>query len=218
MQDNFLDMEILCPLCEGTTDTLYSEIADRKYYKCPLCDGVFMGSDFLPNRTEEIDRYMEHNNDVYDERYRNFVNPIVDAILRDFPKNSKGLDFGAGTGPVISQILREQGYEIVQYDPFFHPYESLFNQEYDYIVACEVIEHFHYPASEFSMLRDSLKANGKLYCKTSVLQPDQNFESWYYKDDPTHVFFYSFKTLERIKKVFDFKKLIVKENLIIFSI
>ncbi|MBK5196280.1 MAG: class I SAM-dependent methyltransferase [Proteiniphilum sp.] len=211
-------MYTLCPLCEAVTDKICTVIKNRKYYRCAQCDGVFMDSAFLPDRTEEAYRYREHNNDVYDDRYRAFVSPIVEAVLENFTAENRGLDFGAGTGPVISKMLEEKGYDIRQYDPFFHADRSLLNKQYDYVVACEVIEHFHYPASEFLLLRGLLNDNGKLYCRTSILHPEQNFESWYYKDDPTHVFFYSPITAEKIRDKFGFKRVDINGNLIIFSV
>jgi len=39
--------------------------------------------------------------------------------MKDFNTNHKGLDFGAGTGPVISKVLKDKGYCIAQYDIFF---------------------------------------------------------------------------------------------------
>lgn len=35
--------------------------------------------------------YKEHNNDIKDEGYQNFVSPITLAIMRDFTQNDKGL-------------------------------------------------------------------------------------------------------------------------------
>lgn len=211
-------MDTLCPLCEMVTVTTCTVIKNRKYYRCAQCDGIFMDSAFLPDRTEEVYRYKEHNNDVYDHRYRAFVSPIVDGVLTDFTSESRGLDFGAGTGPVISKMLEEKGYQIKQYDPFFHADRSLLRDHYDYVIACEVIEHFHYPAGEFLLLRGLLNENGKLYCRTSILYPEQDFEKWYYKDDPTHVFFYSTITAEKIRDQFGFRRVDINGNLIIFSV
>jgi len=86
------------------------------------------------------------------------------------------------------------------------------------VIACEVIEHFHYPAGEFLLLRGLLNENGKLYCRTSILYPEQDFEKWYYKDDPTHVFFYSTIKAEKIRDQFGFRRVDINGNLIIFSV
>lgn len=113
-------------------------------------------------------RYQKHNNDIEDDGYQQFVSPITLAIMRDFTQNHKGLDFGAGIGPVIFKILKDQGYMIRLYDPFFHNYPNLLKAQYDYIAVCEVIEHFHDPKKEFSLLKKLLRQNGKLYCMTNI--------------------------------------------------
>ena len=52
---------------------------------------------------------------------------------------------------------------------------------------------------------------------TSIYSEDIDFDSWTYKDDITHVFFYHQKALEWIKKEIGFSHLELKENLIIYS-
>lgn len=159
---------------------------------------------FLSPENERA-RYETHNNDLDDPGYQNFVRPLVDAVICDFPKSSHGLDFGAGTGPVLSRLLADAGYDMTLYDPFFHPNEELLKLQYDFIVSCEVIEHFHHPAREFEMLRRLLKPGGKLYCKTDPFTPGIDFTRWYYKNDPTHVFFYTDPSFEFIKNQFGFR-------------
>ncbi|MEN6589381.1 MAG: hypothetical protein ABFC30_07015 [Proteiniphilum sp.] len=114
-------MDTLCPLCEMVTVTTCTVIKNRKYDRCAQCDGIFMDSAFLPDRTEEEYRYKEHNNDVYDDRYRACVSPIVEAVLSDFTSQSRGLDFGAGTGPVISKMLEEKATRSNSTIPSFMP-------------------------------------------------------------------------------------------------
>jgi len=101
---------------------------------------------------------MTHNNDVNDSGYHKFVSPIVNAVLNDFLPEHKGLDFGAGTGPVISKLLTDRNYQIKQYDPYFFNLPELLQKKYDYIVCCEVIEHFYDPDKEFQLLKSLLKA------------------------------------------------------------
>ncbi|MBN2764749.1 MAG: class I SAM-dependent methyltransferase [Paludibacteraceae bacterium] len=176
-----------------------------------------MDKDFLPDRAAEKVRYQEHLNDVNDLRYQQFVNPIVEKVFTHFSKDHAGLDFGAGTAPVISKLLADKAYQIVQYDPFFHYAPQLLYGHYDYIVSCEVIEHFHAPAKEFQILKNMLKPGGKLICMTNIYKQSIDFKSWYYKDDPTHVFFYQQDTLAYIKERYGFSDLSIEHNLIVFS-
>lgn len=204
-----------CPLCSTEAAHFFSK-NNKEYFSCDNCYGVFMGKDYLPDDDDEIFRYNEHNNDVNDPNYQNFVKPIVNGILNDFNARHKGIDFGAGTGPVISKMLIDKNYNIVQYDPFFHNYPQLLENKYDYIACCEVIEHFHNPYKEFNLLNKILNPSGKIYCMTNILNDAIDFKSWYYKDDPTHVFFYRKETFEYIRDLYRFRNIEIKDNLIVF--
>ena len=205
-----------CPLCNSTS-TLFCEKTKHLFYKCNTCHGIFRPKHTFLTAEEEKAHYEKHNNDVFDERYQNFVSPIVNAILQDFTPEAKGLDFGSGTGPVIAKMLTDKGYQVQNYDLFFANEPSLLNQKYDYISCCEVMEHFHQPYKEFELLKSLLLPKGKLYCKTEVFNNQKPFENWYYKDDFTHVFIYQHKTLEWIKTKFHFSNLVIKEKLIVFE-
>ena len=207
---------VICPLCNSTS-TLSCEKPKHLFYKCNNCDGIFRPKDTFLTAEEEKEHYEKHNNDVFDERYQNFVSPIVDAILQDFPPEAKGLDFGSGTGPVIAKMLLDKGFQVINYDLFFANDVSLLKEKYDYVSCCEVMEHFHHPYQEFELLKSLLLPKGKLYCKTEVYSNQKPFENWYYKDDFTHVFIYQPKTLEWIKNEFHFSNLIIKEKLLVFE-
>ena len=170
-----------------------------------------------PTKTEEVARYKTHNNNVEDKGYQNFVSPITSAIFRDFKTNNKGLDFGAGTGPVISKVLKDKAYNIKLYDPFFHNYPKTLEENYDFIACCEVIEHFYHPNKEFKLLYKLLNPNGKLYCMTLIYDKSILFDKWFYKNDSTHVFIYQKETLYWIKKKMRFKEVIIKDRLITFT-
>jgi hypothetical protein len=205
-----------CPLC-NSQGTVFYQYKKRLYYQCNTCSGIYADKSLWPNLNAEKLRYEQHINDVNDINYQRFVLPIVDAITNDFTVNDKGLDFGAGTGPVISKLLKDKSYSIAQYDPFFHNYPSLLTQEYNYIACCEVIEHFHTPYKEFTLLRKLLAPNGKLFCMTNIYNEGINFHDWYYKNDITHVFIYHENTIRWIKEEFGFTALNISDRLIIFD-
>ncbi|MDZ4752061.1 MAG: class I SAM-dependent methyltransferase [Flavobacteriales bacterium] len=167
---------------------------------------------------EEESRYKLHNNNIEDQGYRKFVEPVVNAIIELYSSTSHGLDFGAGPGPVLAEMLNKAGYHLELYDPIFHKNPELLTKSYDYIICCEVIEHFHQPHREFKLLRSLLNKNGALVAMTHIYCCEIDFEKWYYKNDFTHVFFYQIETLEWIKTEFSFSKLEVKNRLIKFII
>jgi len=206
-----------CPLCSNSDNTVYYNGDEGLFYRCNTCNLIHKDSNQYPSTTAEKERYLTHNNDVTDIRYQNFVLPIVEAVKTDFSANTKGLDFGAGTGPVITKMLQEKGYSLTLYDTFFHPNQEALQQSYDFIVCCEVIEHFHQPNEEFLLLKKLVEPKGKLYCMTELFSETIDFKNWYYKNDETHVVFYSEETFKWIQEIFNFSEVKIDGRLIVFS-
>ena len=212
VQDNIV---VFCPLCAGNSNVFY-QYKKRLYHQCNNCSGIFVDKSLVPSPDDERRRYEEHNNDVDDLNYQQFVSPITNAILETHTQADKGLDFGAGTGPVISKVLKDHNYSIIEYDPLFHNYPELLNNKYDYIACCEVIEHFHNPLKEFRLLKNLLKKGSLLYCMTDIYDERINFHNWYYKNDLTHVFIYHMNTIHWIQQKFGFSDVIISGRLITF--
>ena len=210
-------MKFKCSLCSGSADLFYQSVK-QVFYKCRTCEGVFAPPSSLPDRHTERERYLSHNNDVNDLRYQQFVSPIVKKVTSNFaPGTHCGLDFGAGTGPVITKLLSHLKYQVSAYDPIFINKQDLLTRTYDFIACCEVMEHFHNPRKEFRILRKLLSPAGKLYCMTHLYSEDIDFAAWYYKNDPTHVFLYQKQTIEFITRQFGFSKAEIEGRLISFA-
>lgn len=206
----------LCRLCKHSISK-FETIKDRHYYRCPQCDAIQLDEIHLLDSKAEKARYDTHNNDVFDLGYQKFVSPIVKYILKEFDKNHKGLDFGAGPGPVISKLLIDQGYQINQYDPHYYPNTSVLDYKFDYIVACEVIEHFNHPKKDFYLLRNLITDLGQWIFMTDIYDDSISFSDWYYKNDETHVIFYTKKTFNFLKETYGFNDLIINKRLIILK-
>lgn len=209
-----MSQEARCPLCANVSQ----EVEEDIFYQCRECEAFFRPKSLYPTKDEEEKRYREHNNDVNDPRYQQFVSPIVNAVKDHFVTSECGLDFGAGTGPVASKLLIDAGYSMSLYDPFFHNNLQMLNNSYDFIICCEVIEHFHNPHREFRRLRELLNPKGRLYCMTHLYDSSVNFKEWYYRRDETHVFIYTEKTMRWIKNEFNFKDVTIEKRLITFSL
>ena len=69
--------------------------------------------------------------------------------------------------------------------------EGVFSKTYDFVTACEVVEHLHNPQIELDRLFNLLKPDGVLAIKTQFLPLKDEFSDWYYKRDLTHVCFFS---------------------------
>ncbi len=206
-----------CPLCNAQTKLFFTS-KDREYYECAICFAISLNSANYISSEQEKKRYQEHNNDVNDIRYQDFVKPIINAVKKEFSKTDCGLDFGSGTGPVITKLLKDLNYNITTFDPFFDNNLKVLNTRYNFIACCEVIEHFHHPLKEFRLLKSLLKSGGKLYCMTELYNENINFEKWYYKNDDTHVFFYHPRTFEWIKEELKFSKVSKSGRLITFEV
>jgi SAM-dependent methyltransferase len=206
---------IQCPLCSSKAIPFQS-YREKQYYQCTLCRSVFLHPAYYVSAAEEKERYLEHNNDVNDPGYQEFVSPIIESVLNNQQPSDSGLDYGSGTGPVITKLLRDNNYQITTYDPIFDRKKEALTKQYDYIVCCEVVEHFCRPHEEFTGLRNILKPGGRLYIMTFPYVESIDFKSWNYKDDQTHVFFYHAKAFEWIKTNFGFKEVQIKQRLIEF--
>ena len=206
-----------CLLCHNKKTRQYHYSEKFSCFECDNCGSVYKDPTTFPDAAEEKERYLKHHNEVDDKGYKTFVSPISNYIHNNFNTSTIGLDFGAGTGPVISEMLSKYGYNLVLYDPFFHKNHNALKQSYDFIVCCEVIEHFHNPSKEFQLLRNLLKPGGSLLCMTELLPKKEHFANWYYKNDITHVIFYSDKNLQWIQNHFRFSKVNIDKRLIVLD-
>lgn len=188
-----------CPLCNAQL----TKKVDEYYFICSACGAYVMDSKYYVSFLSEKSKYEEHNNDIHDVRYQKFASPLTEEILEHFEPYHLGLDYGSGTGPVISKILQDKGYNVKLYDPYFHPDESYLNLKYDYIFSCEVFEHFHQPKQEIEKLVNLLKTDGYLLIMTSLYHSKIDFRNWNYRDDQTHVFIYTTKTINYIAEKFN---------------
>lgn len=207
---------IPCILC-GSQTRPFTRVRDRDYFDCPCCRAIVMDPDYYVSREDEIYRYETHDNDVEDPRYQNFVSPLVEEVKKDCPQGSSGLDYGSGTGPVAAKLLRDDGYVVTTFDPFFEPNPEAFQHTYDFIISSEVVEHFHYPAKEFRLLKSLLHPGGHLYAMTLRYSDDIDFEQWHYMNDETHVIFYREETAEWICSAFNFSDYRLEERIMAFK-
>lgn len=215
-QQLFTDLMSACRLCASPTRPFAIE-RGRAYQQCSHCHSVMMAEAFLPDAQTEKALYLTHNNDVDDPRYQRFVSPIIEAVSQSHSVAETGLDFGCGNGPVITTLLRQKGFQITLFDPFFHNDNSVLDAQYDFIISCEVIEHLHQPDRVFKQLRAMLKPGGKLYCMTLCYDEKIDFAGWHYKNDPTHVFFYHTDSLPLIRDRYGFAGVSHADRLIIWS-
>ena len=180
-----------CPLCRHNNPALFHADTHRRYYRCSRCSLIFVPAEQYLCADKEKAIYDYHQNSVEDDGYRRFLSRMAEPIQQYLPVGSQGLDFGCGPEPVLSMMLKQQGYHMSVYDKYYLPDESVFNTQYDFITATEVIEHLHRPAIELERLWQCLKPGGVLGIMTKLALDEKAFARWHYKNDMTHVCIYS---------------------------
>lgn len=188
------------------------------YFRCSMCDLRFLDPSKRLSPSDEIERYKLHNNDIYDPRYRAFVKPLFQEIVRRIDGESLGLDYGAGPGPMVATMLNEKNIKVDLYDPYFKSSALALNRSYNFIYASESAEHFYDPHMEFTRMRRCLEPDGFVAVMTLMYTGDVPFSDWYYRKDPTHVSFYSPHTMRWIGASFGFKNVeIISARIVVFS-
>jgi SAM-dependent methyltransferase len=186
-----------CPLCRGSSVEPFHRDRRREYLRCSDCRLVFVPPTQYLDAAAERAEYDLHQNDPADPRYRRFLGRLAEPLLASMPPRSQGLDFGCGPGPALARMLVEAGQQVALYDPFYAPDESLLQQRYDFITATEVVEHLHRPGEELDRLWQLLRpGGGVLGLMTKLVIDAEAFARWHYKNDPTHVCFFSRDTFD----------------------
>jgi SAM-dependent methyltransferase len=191
-----------CRVCGSQTCHPFTTVDRKDYWRCETCEAVFLDRAALPAPQEEYAHYLTHENDPNDPAYRRFLSKLGDPLMARLKAASRGLDYGCGPGPGLAAMLRENGHSVVTYDPFFAPNRGTLSGRYDFIVCCEVAEHFHEPAREFALFDRLLEPGGWLGLMTCFRIEDNRFADWHYRRDPTHVVFYKEETLHRLAASF----------------
>lgn len=188
----------ICPVCRARAPQPFISVDRRDYWSCPTCLAKFLDPGQHPASEDEHKHYLTHENDPDDPRYRRFLSKLAEPLMMKLQPGMHGLDYGCGPGPALAEMLREAGYEMSLYDPFFYPDRGVLGRSYDFITATETIEHFHGPAGEFDRFDRMLNPGGWLGVMTSFQTDDARFANWHYIKDPTHVVFYRDITLRTI--------------------
>ncbi len=182
---------MLCPLCLQASPHHYHQDKRRHYFQCGRCQLVFVDPASLLPASAEKQVYDQLQNTNEDEGYRRFLTRLAEPLLARLPLQQHGLDFGCGPGPVLAQMLTEAGHQVALFDPYYQPDRTPLKQSYDFITCTEAIEHFYQPRREWHLLLSLLKPGGYLGLMTKLVRNPTAFAQWHYKNDLTHVSFFS---------------------------
>ena len=183
--------QLPCPLCSAQGASCFWRDHVREYLRCVECGLVFVPPRYHLNMQRERAEYDLHQNRADDPGYRRFLSRVAEPLAERVASGAQGLDFGCGPGPALAAMLGEEGYEVQLYDVFYYPDNSVLQGSYQFITATEVVEHLHFPGRELARLWEILESGGYLAVMTKLVLDAEAFAQWHYKNDPTHVCFFS---------------------------
>lgn len=212
-----------CKICGAPTTLLDDAQIHVTYACCNTCGFIYKNTQHHLNKALEYKEYLNHNNSFESKGYVLMFENLIQDFITPLHISGKALDYGSGPGPVLKELLRRAGYEVFDYDPFFHPDKSYLENTYDLITCTEVVEHFYNPWPEFRHLVSLLSDTGYLVLMTKFNPSDnETFLKSSYRREKSHVSFYALETLHYIaeklhlevvthndRNVIVFKKLLV---------
>lgn len=195
-----------CELClsEGLASPINGP-DQRSFSICNHCHLIFVDSADYLKPSDEKYRYDQHNNDEEDPRYISFLSRAIDPAIPFIKEGSSVLDYGCGPSQaLLNELGRRIDCSITAYDPYYYPNELLKAETFDAIFSTEVFEHLYHPLETIQEVLSLLKVGGILTVMTELYPEDlEEFSNWYYAKDPTHVVFYSLKTLQYLQETFN---------------
>ena len=205
-----------CPLCGGDSKE-FSKDNKRPYFQCIECSLVFVPEEYHLDSTLEKAEYDLHDNDPFDSGYRKFLSRLFLPLKDRIEVGAIGLDFGCGPGPALQEMFQEEGFEVSVYDKFYAKDENVWEKQYDFITATEVFEHLRNPGAVIVKLLSALKAGGVLGIMTKLVIDKERFQNWHYKNDPTHIIFFSKGTFDWIGRNYGMNVEFVGDDVIILG-
>lgn len=185
-----------CPLCEHTQPSHFYRDSFREYLLCQQCQLVFVPTEYHLSAQNEKLRYDTHQNNPNDPRYRQFLNRLFTPLCKHLATCAHGLDYGSGPGPTLSKMFEESGHTMALYDIYYAPDTEVLQQQYDFICCTETIEHFSRPGYEWQQFLRITKPGAWIGIMTQMRDRVISFADWNYKNDPTHIAFYSKTTFQ----------------------
>jgi len=190
-----------CPLCgHKDSDAAFIKVkthcifggGDLLRHQCPACDVIFGSDKIFQLSNAELSQDYEWHYRVYDE------GDSTEQELRAFHllkphREGAYLNYGAGGWSRSVQILRNEGWNVMAFEP--HDAASsdadyvissrsvLSSTKFDGIFSNNVLEHLRHPICELSNMRDYLKPGGQMSHATPCFE-------YLYEYTRFHLFFY----------------------------
>ena len=192
-------MDSSCFLCGSSSHNFF-----EKTYKCSRCFFIFKTEELFLSKEDEEARYRFHQNKENDQGYKDFLNRLVVPLKTFLKKENSFLDYGCGSYSQLSKLVEDHVATTDFYAPLFFPNQNNVTQ-YDIVACTEVVEHFKNPLENWKKLIKTVKPQGILAVMTQFYDETIDYKTWWYKNDPTHIGFYSEETFEYLAEKFHIK-------------
>ncbi len=198
-----------CKICNNATINIEDERNNWEFFHCQECEFIFKNPAAHVDDAKELSQYQNHNNTIesrgYVEMFEKFMRTTFEPYLNSI---QDVLEFGSGPGPVLAELLRRKGLKVDIYDKYFAPKKVYDAKTYDLITSTEVLEHIDNPKEIFDFFAKHLKVGAYLSIMTQFHTNDaKEFSKWWYKNDPTHICFFTPHTFEVLAKMSGFEVL-----------
>lgn len=114
-------------------------------------------------------------------------------------------------------MLRNAGFRVELFDKFYFNNPVALENYYDFITATEVVEHLRQPGPTLETLWRQLKPTGVLAVMTKRVIDKEAFSNWHYKNDPTHIAFFSERTFEWLARQWQAECVFVEKDVVLIQ-
>ena len=189
-----------CSICHADTRDIQHKSLGV-YHCCADCGYIAKDRRYYLSTAAEVECYKEHNNSISNQGYVEYLYRFLNQAVFPFAAGGQvGLDYGSGPNPVLAHLLvNNHSYRMDIYDIYFSPERVFEGKKYDLITSTEVVEHMQNPLEHFQLFVQLMKPQSILAVMT-LLHPedDEKFLNWHYTREPTHISFYTLKTMKYI--------------------
>jgi cyclopropane fatty-acyl-phospholipid synthase-like methyltransferase len=145
------------------------------------------------------------------------LNRLFQPLKTKLSPDAHGLDFGCGQEPTLSVLFEEAGYGCDNYDLHFANDPAVLEKQYDFLTCSETMEHFCRPLEEFERFLRLMKPGGWIGIMTQLRDEAPPFEKWFYKDDATHVCFFSRRSFQWLEKTYGLRAEFHPDGVVLFQ-
>jgi len=185
-----------CKICNTQIENFKDTQLKKIFFHCSNCELIFLDKTYHVTNVNEKNQYDQHNNSLENKGYVKMFNDFLDFTLENLNIKT-ALDFGSGPTPVLVELLKKRGLYTEYFDKYYQPKKIYENKTYDLITSTEVFEHLENPIEILSTLAKHLNPNGIISLMTLFhTNKQEDFLKWWYRRDPTHITFFTPKSIE----------------------